>query len=160
MSLSLSLSQQYTAKHGLPTPTVTVHESLSDVIVIRGSGPRSESVRPHDGGRLPEVIVGRGCGQAVLRGAEVYAPGVVGMPSHVAAGDTVGIKSPGRPDFTFERGAKILCRSLYSQTSTPSACAAFRRSSTRVGRRSSATASWNSRGMTSSRAAESSREWQ
>ena len=85
----MPISQQYTAKHGLPTPTVTVHESLSDVIVIRGSGPRSESFRPDDGG-LPEVIVGRGCGQAVLRGAEVYAPGMVGMPSHVAAGDMVG----------------------------------------------------------------------
>ena len=76
-------------KQGLPTPTVTVHESLSDVIVIRGSGPRSEFAESG----LPEVIVGRGCGQAVLRGAEVYAPGVVGMPTHVAAGDKVGIAS-------------------------------------------------------------------
>ena len=74
-------------KQGLPTPTVTVHENLSDVIVIRGSGPRPESAESG----LPEVIVGRGCGQAVLRGAEVYAPGVVGMPTHVAAGDKVGI---------------------------------------------------------------------
>ena len=90
--LTMNSFQQYTAKHGLPTPAVTVHESLSDVLEIRGSGPRSESVHPEDGG-LPEVIVGRGCGQAVLRGAEVYAPGVVGMPSYVAAGNMVEIYS-------------------------------------------------------------------
>ena len=66
-----------------------VHDSLSDVIAIRGSGPRSPSAHPGVDGGLPEVIVGRGCGQAVLRGAEVYAPGVVGMPSHVKAGDRV-----------------------------------------------------------------------
>ena len=64
-----------------------VHDSLSDVIAIRGSGPRSAP--PDVDGGLPEVIVGRGCGQAVLRGAEVYAPGVVGMPSHIKAGDRV-----------------------------------------------------------------------
>ena len=88
-NLSSNALQQYAVKQGLPTPTVRVHESLSDVIVIRGSGPRSEFAESG----LPEVIVGRGCGQAVLRGAEVYAPGVLGMPTHVAAGDKVGFAS-------------------------------------------------------------------
>ena len=78
-----------------------VNDSLSDVITIRGSGPRSQSAHLGVDKGLPEVIVGRGCGQAVLRGAEVYAPGVVGMPSYVKAGDRV------RRKFCWKSGALL-----------------------------------------------------
>lgn len=55
--------------------SITVHPEVSDVLLIEGSGPQV--------GVVPDskpVIVGLLCGLAVLRGAEVYAPGVMGAP--------------------------------------------------------------------------------
>lgn len=48
---------------------------MSDVLLIEGS--RGQSGVVSDG---KQVIVGLACGVAVLRGADVYAPGVMGAP--------------------------------------------------------------------------------
>ncbi|GMY19176.1 putative methyltransferase NSUN6 isoform X5, partial [Fagus crenata] len=45
-----------------------------------------------------EIIVSRKCAEAVLRGAQVYVPGVVACSAHVAKGDvvtvSVGVEQP------------------------------------------------------------------
>uniref|UniRef100_A0A3Q2PKH2 NOP2/Sun RNA methyltransferase 6 n=1 Tax=Fundulus heteroclitus TaxID=8078 RepID=A0A3Q2PKH2_FUNHE len=40
-----------------------------------------------------EVVVGAQCGSAVLRGAHVFAPGIVGSPKYMKAGDPVSVFS-------------------------------------------------------------------
>ena len=59
-----------------PFPLVSVHEELSDVIVVK-SHQLPNTVKP----LYEEVIVGLQCAVAVLRGSKVYAPGVMGMPN-------------------------------------------------------------------------------
>lgn len=54
---------------------MTVHPKLPDTIVI-GSMDKA-NIRPQG----KEVIVDATCGAAVLRGAHVFAPGVMGMPA-------------------------------------------------------------------------------
>lgn len=52
------------------------HSQIPDALVIQSSGPcKVEPVIEK------EVIVGSLCGCAVLRGADVFAPGVIGAPS-------------------------------------------------------------------------------
>ncbi|MCI63937.1 NOL1/NOP2/sun family protein, partial [Trifolium medium] len=38
-----------------------------------------------------EVIVSRKCAEAVLRGAQVYVPGIMACSAHVEKGDTVAV---------------------------------------------------------------------
>ena len=45
---------------------------LKDILLIHGSGPRDDLVPV-----VKEIIVDLHCGAAVLRGADVYAPGVL-----------------------------------------------------------------------------------
>ncbi|KAK6918003.1 PUA domain [Dillenia turbinata] len=64
---------------------------LDYVLFVRGSGPQqieyvTESDRP-----VKEVIVSRKCAEAVLRGAQVYIPGVLACSSHVEKGDEVAV---------------------------------------------------------------------
>ena len=68
------LLQQYSSK-SLPPPPVVPHPHLSDVIVVPNYGPRSD-ILP----QKKKVIVDLRCGIAVLRGADVFAPGVIGAP--------------------------------------------------------------------------------
>lgn len=38
-----------------------------------------------------QVLISRKAGEAVLRGAHVFMPGLVGCSGHVSAGDTVAV---------------------------------------------------------------------
>jgi hypothetical protein len=67
--------QDYSVKN-CPSPLVSVHEELPDVIVVK-SHQLPNTVKP----LYQEVIVGLQCAVAVLRGSKVYAPGVMGMPN-------------------------------------------------------------------------------
>ena len=51
------------------------HPTLSNVLLIEGAGPHTDLVPVQK-----EIIVDLHCGAAVLRGADIYAPGV--MASH------------------------------------------------------------------------------
>ena len=51
---------------------MTEHPELNDVLLIQGSGPHTDLVPVEK-----EVIVDLHCGAAVLRGADIYAPGVM-----------------------------------------------------------------------------------
>lgn len=62
---------------GKPVPNVYQHPVLSDCLVIppwlEGN---SETPQPR---HKVEVVVDAACGAAVLRGADVFAPGVMGL---------------------------------------------------------------------------------
>eukprot|EP00741_Cyanophora_paradoxa_P004171 tig00000786_g4052.t1 len=61
------------------------HPVLSDMIVI----PSGSSQRPSRS--YPEVVVTRKTGEALMRGAELYAPGVLAAERNISAGDTVSV---------------------------------------------------------------------
>ena len=60
----------------LPTDkfSVSPHPKLSDALIITGSSSLLDS------SFLPRVVVDRKCGKAVLRGADVFSPGIKGLP--------------------------------------------------------------------------------
>ena len=69
----------------LAPQVVQAHPSLPDVLVIAGSGPHEQPL-------LARVIaVNRACAEAVLRGSDVYAPGIVGCSAELAAGDRASV---------------------------------------------------------------------
>lgn len=55
-------------------PAILSHPLLPEVLLIPNTGP--QAIVP--GGK--EVVVGVACGVAVLRGAQVFVPGVLGAP--------------------------------------------------------------------------------
>uniref|UniRef100_W5KT24 NOP2/Sun RNA methyltransferase 6 n=1 Tax=Astyanax mexicanus TaxID=7994 RepID=W5KT24_ASTMX len=97
--LEQHLTQQVSGCHGdsIPTP-ILHHPLLPDVLLLPVSGPRDVGVLKS------EVIVGAQCGSAVLRGAHVFAPGVLSAPKFMRAGDAVSVFSDVEGKCT--RGAK------------------------------------------------------
>ncbi|KAL1270531.1 hypothetical protein QQF64_029547 [Cirrhinus molitorella] len=80
------------------SPSVYTHPQLPDVLLLPVHGPR-----PVD--RLAsEVIVGAQCGNAVLRGAHVFTPGILSTPKYMKVGDVVSVFSDVEGKCT--RGAK------------------------------------------------------
>uniref|UniRef100_A0A3Q3VSH2 SAM-dependent MTase RsmB/NOP-type domain-containing protein n=1 Tax=Mola mola TaxID=94237 RepID=A0A3Q3VSH2_MOLML len=63
------------------------HPRIPDVLLLPVDGPR-----PVQQLSL-EVVVGAQCGSAVLRGAHVFAPGIVASPKYMKAGDVVSVFS-------------------------------------------------------------------
>ncbi|KAK2860667.1 hypothetical protein Q7C36_004833 [Tachysurus vachellii] len=63
------------------------HPQLPDVLLLPVRGPRDVSILN------AEVIVGAQCGSAVLRGAHVFAPGLLSAPKFMKAGDPVSVFS-------------------------------------------------------------------
>ncbi|CAH9116236.1 unnamed protein product [Cuscuta europaea] len=64
---------------------------LDYVIFIKGSGPHAIEYEQEEGKPLKEVIVSRKCAEAVLRGAQVFVPGVLACSAHVEKGDFVSV---------------------------------------------------------------------
>ncbi|XP_072029543.1 uncharacterized protein [Amphiura filiformis] len=80
------LSKQYeNRKHSVPT--VEEHNELSDTLIIPSQNVDSNDVIPVSS----EVIVDSLCAVAVLRGADIFAPGVMGAPAVMQVGDTVAV---------------------------------------------------------------------
>lgn len=71
--------QQYTAK-SLIAPKVAVHPLLPDALVILNYGPRDD-LHVEDN----TVVVDVHCGTAVMRGADVFVPGVLSVPRGMTA---------------------------------------------------------------------------
>ncbi|XP_068336457.1 rRNA (cytosine-C(5))-methyltransferase NOP2C-like [Pyrus communis] len=62
------------------------------VLFVKGSGPQAIDYSCAADGKPPkEVLVSRKCAEAVLRGAQVYVPGVLGCTAHVEKGDIVAV---------------------------------------------------------------------
>ncbi|XP_078394512.1 tRNA (cytosine(72)-C(5))-methyltransferase NSUN6 isoform X2 [Cetorhinus maximus] len=75
---------------GWPMSDIPVleHPELPDALVIPVLGPRLNLQR-----HSIEVIVGAQCGNAVLRGAHVFIPGILSAPKFMKAGDAVSVYS-------------------------------------------------------------------
>ncbi|KAI9558457.1 hypothetical protein GHT06_015244 [Daphnia sinensis] len=80
-----ALAVQYGLK-GVPPPIVQFHSKIDDILVVE-CNQITEKVEPV----YPHVMVGLACAVAVLRGANVYAPGVTAIPSGVRIGDRVSV---------------------------------------------------------------------
>ncbi|XP_055086051.1 tRNA (cytosine(72)-C(5))-methyltransferase NSUN6 isoform X2 [Periophthalmus magnuspinnatus] len=66
---------------------IVPHPCIPDVLLLPVDGPRPvESLQS-------EVVVGAQCGSAVLRGAHVFAPGIVASPKFMKTGDIVSVFS-------------------------------------------------------------------
>ncbi|CAN1758962.1 rRNA (cytosine-C(5))-methyltransferase NOP2C [Linum perenne] len=64
---------------------------LEYVVLVKGSGPRAVDYGYAPDAPPKEVMVSRKCAEAVLRGAQVYVPGVLACSAHVEKGDTVAV---------------------------------------------------------------------
>ncbi|CAK9874412.1 unnamed protein product [Sphagnum jensenii] len=78
------------------------HELLKNVVLVRGKGPCNINYKigkeDNESG-LKEVVVSRKCGEAVLRGAHVFVPGVLACSGHVERGEMVAVSvAVERPD--------------------------------------------------------------
>ncbi|XP_041823380.1 tRNA (cytosine(72)-C(5))-methyltransferase NSUN6 isoform X2 [Melanotaenia boesemani] len=63
------------------------HPRIADVLLLPVEGPRPVKQLGS------EVLVGAQCGSAVLRGAHVFAPGIIASPKHMKVGDKVSVFS-------------------------------------------------------------------
>ncbi|XP_065881302.1 rRNA (cytosine-C(5))-methyltransferase NOP2C [Euphorbia lathyris] len=65
---------------------------LDYVLFVKGSGPHTSIDYGFSPGAPPkEVIVSRKCAESVLRGAQVFVPGVLACSAHVEKGDVVAV---------------------------------------------------------------------
>ncbi|XP_041923240.1 tRNA (cytosine(72)-C(5))-methyltransferase NSUN6 isoform X1 [Alosa sapidissima] len=91
--------QQLCGCHGEDASLVPLpHPQLPDVLLLPIIGPRHVCVLDS------EVVVGAQCGSSVLRGAHVFAPGVLSAPKTLQVGDMVSVFSDVENKCT--RGAK------------------------------------------------------
>ncbi|WVZ93309.1 hypothetical protein U9M48_039298 [Paspalum notatum var. saurae] len=67
------------------------YAGLENVLFVRGSGPHVLHYNSEPGQSVKEVIVSRKCAESVLRGAQVYVPGVLACSSHVEKGDKIAV---------------------------------------------------------------------
>jgi len=65
-----------------------IQPSVPMALIVPGSGPHDVD---YSGTNGLEVIVGRKAGEAMLRGANAYAPGVLACTNDIAAGDLVAV---------------------------------------------------------------------
>ncbi|XP_049420668.1 tRNA (cytosine(72)-C(5))-methyltransferase NSUN6 isoform X1 [Epinephelus fuscoguttatus] len=63
------------------------HPQIPDVLLLPVDGPRPVQQLSS------EVVVGAQCGSAVLRGAHVFVPGILGSPKYMKEGDVVSVVS-------------------------------------------------------------------
>ncbi|XP_020503223.2 tRNA (cytosine(72)-C(5))-methyltransferase NSUN6 isoform X1 [Labrus bergylta] len=67
--------------------SVQIHPCIPDVLLLPVDGPRPVEKLSS------ELVVGAQCGSAVLRGAHVFAPGILASPKYMKAGDAVSVYS-------------------------------------------------------------------
>ncbi|KAD4982874.1 hypothetical protein E3N88_19545 [Mikania micrantha] len=71
---------------------------LDYVVFVKGSGPHDIQYDYQQDRPPKEIIVSRKCAEAVLRGAQVYVPGILACSAHVEKGDkvavSVGVEQP------------------------------------------------------------------
>ncbi|CAI9278851.1 unnamed protein product [Lactuca saligna] len=94
---------QDTVKHG-DVESLSVLKcqipGLDYVVFVKGSGPHDIQYDYQQDRPPKEIIVSRKCAEAVLRGAQVYVPGILACSAHVEKGDvvavSVGVEQPSR----------------------------------------------------------------
>ena len=70
---------------------VQCHELLDDVVVITTDAAAAGQNEQEDVQTEFNIVVGSGCAASVLRGAEVFAPGVIGSSPGLSKGDKVSV---------------------------------------------------------------------
>ncbi|OXU22955.1 hypothetical protein TSAR_002126, partial [Trichomalopsis sarcophagae] len=75
-------------KYTRPIPVISTFPCVEELIIVNGW---DKSVELNLERQQYEVIVDAACGAAVLRGAHIYAPGVLGMPRGLKVGDIVSV---------------------------------------------------------------------
>ncbi|CAH0555236.1 unnamed protein product [Brassicogethes aeneus] len=91
-TLKCNIDDIKTILQGLLTQTLgnvivlKIHPLLSDVLILNHSY-ENKNINSHD----KEVIIDPDCAAAVLRGAHIYAPGVMGLVSGVQLNDKISI---------------------------------------------------------------------
>ncbi|WOL14543.1 methyltransferase NSUN6 isoform X1 [Canna indica] len=90
------------------------YPGLENIVFVKGSGPHKLHYGNQPCQPMKEVIVSRKCAEAVLRGAQVYVPGVLACSAHVEKGDVVAVSvaveqptSDGGGGFGFTRGTVL-----------------------------------------------------
>ncbi|XP_058095316.1 rRNA (cytosine-C(5))-methyltransferase NOP2C isoform X2 [Magnolia sinica] len=78
---------------GLQSPSIHKCQvpGLDYVVFVKGSGPHMIEYNDSPNQPLKEVIVSRKCAEAVLRGAQIFVPGVLACSAHVEKGDMVAV---------------------------------------------------------------------
>lgn len=76
---------------GSPLVHKCPYAGLENVLFVQGSGPHVLHYDSEPGQSVKEVIVSRKCAESVLRGAQVYVPGVLACSSHVEKGDKIAL---------------------------------------------------------------------
>uniref|UniRef100_A0A1A8CGU9 NOP2/Sun domain family, member 6 n=1 Tax=Nothobranchius kadleci TaxID=1051664 RepID=A0A1A8CGU9_NOTKA len=66
---------------------IVPHPRIADVLLLPVDGPRPVEQLSS------EVVVGAQCGSALLRGAHVFAPGIIACPKYMKVGDKVSVFS-------------------------------------------------------------------
>ncbi|CAL8313650.1 unnamed protein product [Merluccius merluccius] len=97
--IRLRLAEELQQQQQTVSVEILPHPLLPDVLLLPVSGPRS---------LVPlgsEVVVGAQCGSAVLRGAHVFAPGILATPKFLKPGDAVSVFSD--VDGRCTRGSKV-----------------------------------------------------
>ncbi|CAL4998292.1 unnamed protein product [Urochloa decumbens] len=67
------------------------YAGLENVLFVQGSGPHVLQYNSQPDQSVKEIVVSRKCAESVLRGAQVYVPGVLACSSHVEKGDKVAV---------------------------------------------------------------------
>ncbi|XP_077534187.1 tRNA (cytosine(72)-C(5))-methyltransferase NSUN6 [Haemaphysalis longicornis] len=85
-SAKASVQHHLDESYGESAPQVICHPSIPDLLVLLGRR-NVVQLKPAS----PEVVVRRDCAEAVLRGAHVYIPGVMGAPKGLQVGQEVAV---------------------------------------------------------------------
>ncbi|KAL6770752.1 hypothetical protein ACKKBF_B32520 [Auxenochlorella protothecoides x Auxenochlorella symbiontica] len=85
-----------------------LHPLIPEAILIPGSGPHSVDYSAAEG---REVVIVRKAGEAVLRGADVFVPGVLATTPGLCPGDvvvvSVALERPGSERYGISRGYRL-----------------------------------------------------
>ncbi|GFR46035.1 hypothetical protein Agub_g7504, partial [Astrephomene gubernaculifera] len=81
--------QQQQQRLRAPPPPPRLHPHIPTAVVLSGSGPWDVE---YDEG-MPEVVVNRFAAEAVLKGAHVYAPGLLAASPGIKEGDLVAVSA-------------------------------------------------------------------
>lgn len=82
-----SLTEEEMEKEKEKEVLILTHPRIPDVLLLPVNGPRAVKQLGS------EVVVGAQCGSAVLRGAHVFSPGIIGCSKYMKAGEVVSVFS-------------------------------------------------------------------
>ena len=95
---------QVLLQHVTDSSKILCHPSLEDCVLVVGEGPAELPVWD---GSLDQLVVDRVCGEAVVKGSNVFTPGVIACDSTLRAGAVVEVWAQIDSTSTFLRGSSL-----------------------------------------------------